>query len=391
VTEFSSTAPARDFARHNDEVRRLWHSYDAGVPIRVPFGRLGLEPRIWLQDPELNKTGVTWQAFFDDPEVMFQTMLTWSYYVAHHVPQDAEMGIPAREWGTYVWFSNVGEEAWLGCPVHFPQDQVPSTTPCYTGKDREAIFERGLPGPFDGFMGRIRDFHQYFTEKARACEFFGRPVAVLPPNPITPQGPLTVALGLCGTQLLEDMLVDEDYYHRVMELVTVATIARVKAWRTYLGLEVMPRQLLFADDAIQHISVHCYREKVLPYHRRLIAALALEGPHFMHLCGHVQRHLPMLVSELNVKAFDTGYPLNFATLRDEVGEDVEIMGGVPVAPLLSETTTQVYARTVDILQSGIMRGGKFILKEANNLPPRTPLANIEAMYRAAREAGIYHR
>ncbi len=67
------------------------------------------------------------------------------------------------------------------------------------------------------------------------------------------------------------------------------------------------------------------------------------------------------------------------------------MGGVPVAHLLSETPAQVYARTVDILQSGIMRGGKFILKEANNLPPRTPPANIEAMYRAAREAGIYHR
>jgi hypothetical protein len=36
-----------------------------------------------------------------------------------------------------------------------------------------------------------------------------------------------------------------------------------------------------------------------------------------------------------------------------------------------------------------MRGGKFVLKEANNLPPGVPLANIAAMYTAARQFGIY--
>jgi uroporphyrinogen decarboxylase len=228
------------------------------------------------------------------------------------------------------------------------------------------------------------------VDKARNYEFCGLPVAVYPSNPICPQGPLTAAVGICGPELLADMLVNEDYYHRVMGLITTATIERIKAWRAYLGLDPVPQLLVFADDAIQHISVAAYRENVLPYHRKFFTALAQGGPHSIHLCGHVQRHFRTLVKELNIKSFDTGYPINFATLRDEVGEDVEIQGGVPVANLLADTPDQVYAQSVAILQSGIMRGGKFILKEANNLPPMTPPENLAAMYRAVKEVGVYH-
>ena len=46
-------------------------------------------------------------------------------------------------------------------------------------------------------------------------------------------------------------------------------------------------------------------------------------------------------------------------------------------------------RTRDILTSGIMEGGRFILRDANNLAPRTPEANLAAMYRACLERGRY--
>jgi uroporphyrinogen-III decarboxylase len=90
-----------------------------------------------------------------------------------------------------------------------------------------------------------------------------------------------------------------------------------------------------------------------------------------------------------IPSFDTGFPINFSTLRDEVGENVEIQGGVKVADLLNDTPDGIYAKTRDILQSGIMRGGRFILKEANDLAPCVPLENMRAMYRAARAVGVY--
>jgi uroporphyrinogen decarboxylase len=239
-------------------------------------------------------------------------------------------------------------------------------------------------------MAKVRACHEYFVDRAQGYEFCGRPVVIAPPNvALYTGGPLTIALGICGPALLEAMLLDEAYYHRVMDLVTSAIIERMRAWRAYLNLEPVPQTMPFADDSIQLLSVRSYRENVLPYHRRILSALAQHGAQYMHLCGNVQRHLPTLVTELGVRCFDTGYPINFATLREEVGEGVEIWGGVPVASLLADTSDRIYARSASILKSGIMRGGKFVLKEANNLPPMTPPDNLAAMYRAAREVGVY--
>ena len=156
---------------------------------------------------------------------------------------------------------------------------------------------------------------------------------MLAPYPVGTDGPFTVAIGVRGTELLEDMLLDKDYYHRLMDFIVEAIIQHVRAWRAYLGVELKPVRVNFADDDIQYLSLRQYQELVLPYHRRLMAALYGPGPHAMHLCGNVQRHLPTIAKELNVKSFDTGFPLDFSTLRDEVGEDVEIQGGVPVAEL----------------------------------------------------------
>jgi uroporphyrinogen-III decarboxylase len=103
----------------------------------------------------------------------------------------------------------------------------------------------------------------------------------------------------------------------------------------------------------------------------------------------VQRHFPTLIKELNVKSFDTGFPINWAALRDEVGEAVEIQGGVPVGSLVNESPQAITQKTAAILSSGIMRGGRFIMKEANDLAPCIPLANMEAMYSATRLFGLY--
>ncbi len=162
------------------------------------------------------------------------------------------------------------------------------------------------------------------------------------PCPRGTDGPLTVANGIRGPELFEDMLADEPYYHQLMDFVTEAIIQRILAWRMTLGLELRPTSGSFADDAIQFLSTRAYREKVLPYHKRFFAALYGEGPHSIHLCGNVQRHMPTVAGELNINSFDTGFPINFHTLRDEIGEQVEIQGGVPVSELVTRTPHEIY-------------------------------------------------
>jgi len=377
-----------DFSEHNEEVRRVWQAYRTGKPVRVPMA-LSVEQRWWVLDPELNRSGVTWHDYLNDPETMFQVCLQYKYALVHRVAQDVEMGVPADAWEITPHFANIVDEAWLGSDLVEIEGQTTTTRPAFSGEHKYEILEHGIPDPFDGIMSQVREYYEYFRARADSYEFFDRPVRVGFPQTLNCDGLLTVAHGLRGPELFEDMLVDEDYYHALMNLVTEAMIQRIRAWRAYLGIEPRPTLGWFADDTIQFISTAAYREKVMPYHKRFMAALFGEGPHAMHLCGNVQRHLPLLVKEFNVKSFDTGFPLNFSTLRAEVGEDVEIQGGVKVPDLLACTPEEIYAKTRDILTSGILRGGKFILKEANDLAPRVPIANLEAMYTAAKQFGVY--
>jgi uroporphyrinogen-III decarboxylase len=74
-----------------------------------------------------------------------------------------------------------------------------------------------------------------------------------------------------------------------------------------------------------------------------------------------------------------------------LGEGVEISGVPEVALLLHGSAEQVYERTKKILLSGVKRGGRFILREANNLPPCCPDENLSAMYRACLDHGWHGR
>ncbi len=49
----------------------------------------------------------------------------------------------------------------------------------------------------------------------------------------------------------------------------------------------------------------------------------------------------------------------------------------------------IRAEVKRIRNPGIMEGGRFVLREGNNLAPRTPVENVEAMYEAGKSFGIY--
>jgi len=130
-----------------------------------------------------------------------------------------------------------------------------------------------------------------------------------------------------------------------------------------------------------------YREHLLPFHRRLCDALGTPAPRSIHLCGDSTRHFRTLRDELNIRAFDTGFPVDFAALRRELGPGVRIQGGPHVHLLMQATPAEVRGEVRRILQSGVLDGGFFVLREGNNLAPGTPLENTETLYHAGREFG----
>jgi len=378
------------FAAHNAEQAEVWKRYGEGNPSRVPM-ILGVSSRYTVFNSKANPEGYDFADFFGKPEVMYRHLLRKEHFIRHHLYCDQEMGLPEK-WHIGVDFQNSYEALWFGCPLHFREGQVPDTTPIISDDNKRLLFDQGLPKPFPatGWMARAWEYYEQFREWAAADEFEGRPVEVTGVPGLGTDGLFTLACALRDpTALMLDIYEDPEYFHELMAFLTEAVIRRIKAYRQRLGQPVESTAWGFADDAIQMLSTEHYREFVLPYHKRLVAEFGRQGPNSIHLCGDATRHFRTIRDELNVTSFDTGFPVDFGWLREELGPEVTIYGGVHVEILRRGPAEAIVAEVRRILASGIMAGGKFIFREANNLAPYTPPEHVRVMYEAVKEYGRY--
>ncbi len=379
--------PSADWQKHNEEQRLVWERFHQGKPSRVPM-ILGVNPRFLLCDPRYNPNKVAFRDYMTDMETMWQVQCEFALFSRHFLPYDHEMGMP-EEWHIYVDPQNIGEAAWYGAEVLYPDWDVPDTRPFLTDDNKTMLFEKGIPDPFSGIYGHLRDFYE-FSSAAPARTFYDRPV-ICDPSGFGTDGPFTVACNLRGAaEFCMDLYLDPDYAMELLEFITQATIQRMLAWHKYYGLPT-PDSFWFADDSIMLLSTADYEQFVLPFHKKLIDGVTEGKGHnnTIHLCGDATRHFPLIRDELKVTAFDTGYPVEHGKLAKELGPDITIQGGPRVALLQNGTPEEAAAETQRILEDVMPHTRRFILREANNLPPATPLENIDAMYETVQKYGRF--
>jgi len=374
----------------NVEKDALWKSYHDRRPTRVPVV-LATNNRVLILDPRFNRDGLDYERMFSDPQAMLLAQLRWQELARTHYHRfcDYQTGLPDK-WDIGVHFQNVSEAWFFGCPVEFRPDQVPDTKPILAEDNKHSIFDTDISRPLDaGPWKRGIEFTHRMTELAQNMDFNGRPVSIQPFVPSGSDGPLTVALKLRGGDFLTDILLDPEYADRLLAFIVEAAVIRIRAFHEYWGRQISG--VWFADDSIETIGTDMYVEKILPHHRRFYDAFDPEGklPRSMHLCGDAGRHFPVIAEKLGISSFDTGFPVDLAWLRRELGPNVEIYGGVEVGLIMNGTPQQVYERARAILTCGVLDGGRFVLREANNLPPAAPEAALAAMYRAAFDFGSF--
>jgi uroporphyrinogen-III decarboxylase len=372
----------------NEEKKAVWEAYRVRKPIRVPV-MLVSNPRVVILNPLLNPDGVSFERYFQDPRTTVDMQVRWQQYRAEvlNLYCDDPSGMPDA-WQVYVDRQNVYESVFFGAPLEFRAGQVPDVHPYLDDDHKEDIFNIDIEHPLqNGFFKEALDHAQGMRGVASSLMIQDRPVNVNNYMPTGCDGPLTVSANIRGQAILADLIADPDYAHRVFAFIIQAAINRVQATRRYYHDENIGCGL--ADDSIQLISNKTYREMVMPHHKRFYNTFFPGKPRGIHLCGDSQHHFKMLHEELNIQSFDTGFPVDFGRLRRELGPEVEILGGPSVAILLHSDPEQVYACTRDILRSGIKDGGRFILREGNNLPPLVPEANLAAMYQACLDYGRY--
>lgn len=387
-----------DFERHNEECRRIWDAYHRRAPIRVPITAVG-SIRNLFQNPDINTTGYTFADFFQNPQVQIECQLAYQKWCRYNLLCDNEMGPPKNGWQINVDFQNSYEAGWMGCPIHASGNDVPDTVELLK-EDKCKLYRLPEPDPLrGGLLGRAMEFFEYMQEQCPKMEFEGLPV--LPPATIPGEGtdgPFDLAYKLRGAaEVCLDMYEDPNYYHDLMSFITGNIIRRIKAirqWRWARNPDAPDKGKLkgawgFADDAIAMISTRDYEQFVFPYHKRLADEFSDGSPMWVHLCGDATRHFKFLRDRLNVRSFDTGFPVDFGKMRRELGPDVQISGGPTIMLLKDGKPDQIRKEVKRICESGIMEGGRFILREANNLAPCTPVENIEALYEAGKAYGRY--
>ena len=109
----------------------------------------------------------------------------------------------------------------------------------------------------------------------------------------------------------------------------------------------------------------------------------------VHLCGDATRHFKTIRDELNIYNFDTGFPVDHRALCEELGEEVAIQGG-PQAQLIHQgTPEEIEAESKRILEAVKPVSRRFIFRDGNDIPPYTPMENIQALYDACLKHGRY--
>ena len=357
--------------------------------------------QFFIFDQELNPgEAVSFEQYCCDADTMLDFQLRAAKWRSEHVAPycDDPIGMPPNReaWLVRVDMQNFDEASQLGAPVVFIRGQVPDTRPVLAGDRKNALFDVGLPDPLHGgWYRRAHDILQQWQERLRRePEYAGWPVRI-DPFGWWSGGPLTLAVALRGHELLSDLYEDPEYVRTLLTYLTDVTVARVRAHARFWGMADPPDSLWFADDALQMLSVKMAREFMLPIYLRLKKEMSnVPNPAHpglkIHLCGDATRHFGWLKEEVGVDEFETGFPVDHGKLRRELGLDVLIHGGPTIMLLRDGSPETVAAETRRILDSGVCEGGRFVLREANNLAPGTPYANMAAMYETARCWSGYH-
>ncbi len=375
-----------DIAKHNEEAKTVWDAFHAGKPIRPPV-YLGTGTQFFMFNDDLNPgEAVTFESYSTDAQTMLDFQLRWQVWRGEKIAPfcDDPIGLP-EEFNVKVDLQTYDEPAFFGAPIEFLPHQVPDTKPIFAGDRKNAFLDSGLPDPLKG--GWYSKAHQLFDEMSESIRknptYMDRPIRMTPFG-IWTSGALTLAVALRGMEILTDLYEDPQYVRTLLDYITEGTIQRIRAHMNFFGLTHFEPDMFFADDSIQLISLKMLKEFMLPVYRKLINGVATNEHIKVHLCGDATRHFKTLCDELGVYEFETGFPVDFGKLRRELGPNITIQGGPNIMILLNGTPQAVREETRRILNSGIMEGGRFILREGNNLAPHTPFINMQAMYEEAR-------
>jgi uroporphyrinogen decarboxylase len=192
--------------------------------------------------------------------------------------------------------------------------------------------------------------------------------------------------------LLGDMATNKDFAHELFERLTLYSIVAGQALVS-TGVDVVWLGDDFGTQERMLISPRMWREFIKERYARIIATLKACDPRLKiayHCDGYIEPIIPDLI-EIGLDVLNPVQPLSMdpARLKRRYGQQLSFWGTVDVQRTFPFGTPQEVEAEVRERLRTVAPGGGLILCSAHRVQPGTPLANIEAYYRAAGRYGRY--
>ena len=229
----------------------------------------------------------------DAPDGYFEHEQMFGYQAAkieRHMAEIPDNYIPVF----HPWYSTAVLPSALGVKVRFFKGMDPAAEGGVIGEPGD-IGKLEFPDPYaQGLMPRVLSAIDYFRKNTDAA------VAVT-----DTQGPLNIALTLTGIEKLFIWMFEyPNAVHELMDFCTDALIQWIKVQKNHAGHTLFgdsyPHTLYlpagfggvsFSDDDLVVISPAQYREFVMPYNEKLLAAFGGGTVHFCGSAGHQLENL----------------------------------------------------------------------------------------------------
>lgn len=186
-----------------------------------------------------------------------------------------------------------------------------------------------------------------------------------------------------------------DYIHAVFQRQCEVGLKNLQTLIDLFGRTVQVAMITGTDFGTQRgpfLSPEDYRELFQPYHRRVneLVHARSSWKSFIHSCGSVYRLIPDFIEA----GFDilnpvqcTAAEMDARRLKAEFGDRLVFWGGgVDTQQTMAFGTPEEVYRQVRERLEVFGQGGEFVFNSIHNIQGNTPIENVEAMFRALREA-----
>ena len=256
----------------------------------------------------------------------------------------------------------------FGCAVHFADDEIPTVLKrlVSTRAEAEAL---AVPAVGTGRTG------VYLEVIRRLKSLPGGP-----PVLAGMLGPFSLAARLFGvSEALGLTIEDPELAQALVDKATRFLVDYARAFKA-AGAD----GVVMAEPTAGLLSPRALGTFSSEYVKRVVTAVDDEGFTLMlHNCAARLIHLPFVLQS-GARAFHFGRPMDLVAALGQVPSDVIVGGNLDPASLFVQGTPTEMLTAARQLLDVTKAHRNFVLSSGCDVPPKTPLANIEAFFAAAR-------